>query len=87
MQATKDKLLMRDSNLELLRFIAALMVVVYHCDFLSFASEDTDVTLFSDWQIYSYALVKTFTCCCVNTVDPDLQPGRNYECNPFFLWN
>lgn len=49
MQATKDKLLMRDSNLELLRFIAALMVVVYHCDFLSFASEDTDVTLFSDW--------------------------------------
>lgn len=27
------------------------------------------------------------TCCCVNTVDPDLQPGRNYECNPFFLWN
>ena len=66
MQTTKDKLLMRDSNLELLRFIAALMVVVYHCDFLSFASEDTDVTLFSDWQIYSYALVKTFTCCCVN---------------------
>lgn len=39
------------------------------------------------FKVAFFVPVVMSSCCCVNTVDPDLQPGRNYECNPFFLWN
>ena len=63
-----------------------------------FVGLDNYIQIFKD-DVFSQAFFNTVkfviilcsgghvTCCCVNTVDPDLQPGRNYECNPFFLWN
>lgn len=63
----KEELIInRDSNMDLMRITAMLLVMLFHINFFNIALEEAPHYAYTGMEIFSYSLMKCFSMVCVN---------------------